>query len=179
VPKAAASRPARQSSRDTCQSGNRLFLGVGDDNAEALSTVADQVNGPAGIGHRHCLPVRLGCVPFSFQIGSPVDANAMIAWIRPLKKARARGACYREESDMRPKMSEMISRRGAFSLLGLAAMAGLAVPATLLAASDAEAQTAGMERRGERRGGRQERRGERRSGRSERRATRRGGTPQQ
>ena len=26
---------------------NRLFLGIGDDGPEALSTVADQVNGPA------------------------------------------------------------------------------------------------------------------------------------
>jgi hypothetical protein len=59
--------------------------------------------------------------------------------------------------------SEMISRRGAFSLLGLAAVVSLAVPTTLLTATDADAQTQGMERRDERRTGRQERRTERRS----------------
>jgi hypothetical protein len=44
--------------------------------------------------------------------------------------------------------SELISRRTAFSLLGIAAALGLAVPATVLTVSDAEAQTSGMERRG-------------------------------
>jgi hypothetical protein len=63
--------------------------------------------------------------------------------------------------------SEMISRRTAFSLLGLAAAA------TVLTVSNAEAQTAGMERRGERRTGRHERRETRRTGRHERRETRR------
>jgi hypothetical protein len=43
---------------------------------------------------------------------------------------------------------EMISRRKMVSLLGLAAALGFAVPPT-----DAEAQTSGMERRQERRGG--------------------------
>ena len=52
--------------------------------------------------------------------------------------------------------SEMISRRGAFSLLGLATMVTLAVPAAMLTATDADAQTQGMERRDERRGDRQE-----------------------
>ena len=60
---------------------------------------------------------------------------------------------------------EMVSRRRAFSLLALAAALGSAVPATLLALSDAEAQTAGMERRQGRRTGRQDRR----TGRQERR----------
>ncbi len=69
--------------------------------------------------------------------------------------------------------SEMISRRGAFSLLGIAAALGLAVPATMLPVSDAEAQTAGMERREDRRAGRQERREDRRVGRQERREDRR------
>ena len=41
---------------------------------------------------------------------------------------------------------------------------GLAVPATMLTVSDAEAQTRGMQRREEQRGGRQERRTKRRSG---------------
>ena len=72
--------------------------------------------------------------------------------------------------------SEMISRRGAFSFLGLAAALGLAVPTTVLTMSDAEAQTAGMERRQGRRTGRQERRQSRRTGRQERRQTRRTGT---
>ena len=72
--------------------------------------------------------------------------------------------------------SEMISRRGAFSFLGLAAALSLAVPTTVLTMSDAEAQTAGMERRQERRTGRQERRQSRRTGRQERRQTRRTGT---
>jgi hypothetical protein len=67
----------------------------------------------------------------------------------------------------------MISRRRAFSLLGLSAL----VPAVILSASEAEAQTAGMERRQERREGRHERREERRTGRHERRETRRGGEP--
>ena len=52
--------------------------------------------------------------------------------------------------------SEMISRRTAFSLLGLTAVA------TVLTVSHAEAQTPGMERREERREGREERRDERR-----------------
>ena len=71
--------------------------------------------------------------------------------------------------------SELISRRTAFSLLGVAAALGFAVPAAVLMVSDAEAQTSGMERRGERRAGRHERRETRRTGRHERRDTRRGG----
>jgi hypothetical protein len=85
---------------------------------------------------------------------------------------------------------EMISRREAFSLLGLTAALGFAVPITLLAGSDAEAQapapapatapaptggTLGMQRRHARRVGRHERREERRTGRHERREERRGG----
>ena len=71
--------------------------------------------------------------------------------------------------------SELISRRTAFSLLGITAALGLAVPATVLTVPDAEAQTGGMERRQERRTGRHERREDRREGRQERRDTRRGG----
>src|SRR6516225_4963282 len=98
-------------------------------------------------------------------------------------------------------MSEqLISRRGAFSLLGLAAALGFAVPTTVLTTSDAEAQAqpiapapttpapttaapgtqpmSGMERREERRAarrtGREERREARRTGREERREARRG-----
>jgi hypothetical protein len=70
-------------------------------------------------------------------------------------------------------ISEAISRRRVLSLVGLAAALSLAVPAAVLMASDAEAQTSGMERRGERRTGRHERRGERRTGRTERREERR------
>ena len=89
--------------------------------------------------------------------------------------------------------SETISRRRAVSLLGLAAaraaslaglgVLGISVPTTLLTVSDAEAQTAGMVRRQERRAGRRERRETRRearrAGRETRRAVRRGtATPQ-
>jgi len=83
-------------------------------------------------------------------------------------------------------MSEkMISRRGAFSLLGLTAALGFVVPTTVLMTSDAEAQaqptapatsapaTSGMERRQARRAGRHERREARRAGRHERREARR------
>src|SRR3984957_3138056 len=87
--------------------------------------------------------------------------------------------------------SEMISRRKALSLMGLAAAFGLAAP-TVLTVSDAEAQTAaapaavaptaGMqrraarhERRHERRAARHERRMERRAARHERRMERRTG----
>ena len=84
--------------------------------------------------------------------------------------------------------SEVISRRKAFSLLGLATL-GLTVPATVLTASDAEAQQAapgtatapetGTERRQNRRTGRTKRRTGRRSarqkGRAERGELRRGG----
>ena len=84
-------------------------------------------------------------------------------------------------------MSEkMLSRRDAFSLLGLAA--AFALPTTVLMTSDAEAQaqpiaptapaptapaTSGMERRQERRASRTERRQARRTARTERRQARR------
>ena len=75
---------------------------------------------------------------------------------------------------MREKItSEMISRRGAFSLLGLGAALGFAVPTTVLTMSEAEAQTVGMERRENRRAGRQERREDRRTNRQVRREDRR------
>jgi hypothetical protein len=70
-----------------------------------------------------------------------------------------------------------ISRRGAFSLLGLGVALGLAAPTAMLVASDAEAETAGMERRQDRRTGRHERREARRTGRHQRREARRGGAP--
>jgi hypothetical protein len=93
-------------------------------------------------------------------------------------------------------MSEKtISRRGAFSLLGLAAAVGFAVPTSVLITSDAEAQaqpiapapaasapaasapsapaTSGVERRQERRASRMERRQARRTARTERRQARR------
>jgi hypothetical protein len=54
---------------------------------------------------------------------------------------------------------KMVSRRSMFPLLGLAAALGLAMRPT-----EAEAQTAGMERRHERRQGRVQRRYERRGG---------------
>ena len=73
---------------------------------------------------------------------------------------------------------ELISRRQAFSLFGLAAAASLAVPVTLSALSDAAAQTPGMERREDRREERQDRREDRREGRQERRDERRTGGDQ-
>ena len=63
--------------------------------------------------------------------------------------------------------SDVISRRGALSFVGLLAASSLAVMPSVLTASDAEAQTAGMVRRQERRTGR-------RMGRETRRAYRRG-----
>ncbi len=69
--------------------------------------------------------------------------------------------------------SDVISRRRVLSLVGWAAALGLAAPAAVLTASDVEAQTSGMERRGERRTGRHERRQTRRTGRTERREERR------
>jgi hypothetical protein len=72
--------------------------------------------------------------------------------------------------------SEMISRRKALSLMGLAAAFGLAAAPTVLAVSDAEAQTVGMERRHARRVGRHDRREARRGARHERREVRRTGT---
>jgi len=67
--------------------------------------------------------------------------------------------------------SEVMTRRRALSLplLGLAALS-LTVP-TMLTVSDAEAQTAGMQRRETRRTARQ-------AGRQTRRAVRRGASPQ-
>ena len=72
---------------------------------------------------------------------------------------------------------DLVSRRKAFSLLGLTAALSLAVPVSLFALSDAEAQTVGMDRRQDRRQGRQDRRQDRRDARSDRRTDRRtGGT---
>ena len=70
--------------------------------------------------------------------------------------------------------SELLSRRRALFLLGLTAGLSLAVPVTLSTLSDAEAQTAGMERREDRRAGRHDRREDRRAGRQDRRDVRRG-----
>ena len=61
--------------------------------------------------------------------------------------------------------SELISRRMAYLPPGITVASAVAVPATVLIASgDAEAQTAGMTRRHERRAGRKTRRHERRKG---------------
>jgi hypothetical protein len=82
--------------------------------------------------------------------------------------------------------AEVISRRKAFSLLGLATLC-LTAPAAVLTVPDAEAQQpapgtapptapeTGTERRQERRTGRTRRRTARRKGREERRELRRGG----
>ena len=58
----------------------------------------------------------------------------------------------------------LISRRKAFSLFGVTAAFSLAMPVTLSALSEAQAQTPGMERRDTRQEGRQERRDDRRGG---------------
>ena len=58
---------------------------------------------------------------------------------------------------------EMISRRRLFSILGLAAAASLAMPATVLTVTNAGAQTQGMDRRDDRRDNRQDRRDDRRT----------------
>ena len=70
----------------------------------------------------------------------------------------------------------MMSRRKMLSFLGLATTTAMAAPISILAASDAEAQTLGMTRRHERRVGRHERREDRRTGRHERREDRRAGS---
>ena len=72
--------------------------------------------------------------------------------------------------------SEAISRRTAFSLFGKVAAFAVAASTAALTVSDAEAQTAGMERRQDRRTGRHERREDRRTGRADRREERRTGT---
>ena len=72
--------------------------------------------------------------------------------------------------------SEAISRRRTLSLFGKVAAFAVAASATALTVPDAEAQTAGMVRRQERRSERHERREARRAGRHERREVRRTGT---
>ncbi len=69
--------------------------------------------------------------------------------------------------------SEALSRRKALSLFGKGAAFGIAAFSMELTASDANAQTVGMERRQERRTCRHERREGRRTGRHERREERR------
>jgi hypothetical protein len=89
-----------------------------------------------------------------------------------------REACRKKEADLSEKMTHVVSRRGTFSLLGLATAAlALAVPTAVLIPEEAEAQTAGMVRRQARRANRQERRQVRRTARVQRRAIRRGVVP--
>ena len=66
---------------------------------------------------------------------------------------------------------EAMSRRKVLALVGLGAVLGLA--ASSVSVSEAEAQTVGMDRRQDRRGGRQDRRQDRRTGRQDRRQNRR------
>jgi hypothetical protein len=68
--------------------------------------------------------------------------------------------------------SEEISRRQTLALLGLGAILGFA-GSSLVTASDAEAQTVGMDRRQDRRVGRRDRREGRRDARQVRRQGRR------
>jgi hypothetical protein len=72
--------------------------------------------------------------------------------------------------------SEAISRRRALSLFGKVAAVPVMASIAALTVSAAEAQTVGMERRQDRRAGRQDRRDDRRTGRTERREQRRTGT---
>jgi Ni/Co efflux regulator RcnB len=65
---------------------------------------------------------------------------------------------------------EASSRRSFVRFLGLAAAASLAFPAMALSATNADAQTQGMDRRDERRDDRQGRRDDRQSDRQERRS---------
>ena len=69
--------------------------------------------------------------------------------------------------------SAMLSRRRALWILGVGAPFGLGMPAAVLTASEAEAQTPGMERRQDRRENRQGRREDRRENRQDRREDRR------
>jgi hypothetical protein len=88
-------------------------------------------------------------------------------WHKCLSQRSVRKTRSDDEGDLKMTekiKSELISRGTAFSLLGITAALGVAVPATVLTVSDAEAQTSGMERRQERRTGRHERREERRGG---------------
>src|SRR6476620_8432950 len=108
----------------------------------------------------------------------PLSGPRLLMWINAGTPCRVRG---RSSSQRRFDMSaiiksEMISRRKALSLMGLSAAFGLAAAPTVLTVSDAEAQTAGMERRQGRRAARHERREVRRAGRHERREVRRTGT---
>ena len=68
--------------------------------------------------------------------------------------------------------SDVISRRKTLTLLGLGAVLGLA-GSSLVTASCAEAETVGMDRRQDRRAGRQDRREDRREARDTRREGRR------
>ena len=73
----------------------------------------------------------------------------------------------------------VLSRRQAFSFLGLTAALSIVGPGAVLTAPEANAQTPGMERREDRREERQERREDRRDDRVERREDRQtGGTDQ-
>ena len=128
------------------------------------------------------------------RIRTPVS-SAGVHFQKPLMVVT--GGDVLEVSNMSEKL---ISRRGAFSLLGLGAAVAFAVPTTMLTESDAEAQmqptapaptapapsapppaataptapaTSGMTRRQARRAGRHERREARRTGRHERREARR------
>jgi hypothetical protein len=61
------------------------------------------------------------------------------------------------------KVELEVSRRRAFSILGLAVAASFAVPATMLTATDVYGQTPGMDRRDDRQDNRTDRRDDRRS----------------
>jgi hypothetical protein len=174
----------------------------------SAATASAQVYVTPGLRVRYATPIAdlaapaYGYVPPAYVAPAPVYAinqrspnlsYRIAALFTGRSGARAPSRCARGEDLRRLDMSEkMISRRGAFSLLGLAAAVGFAVPTNVLMTSDAEAQaqpvapapsapapsapaTSGMERRHERRASRTERRHARRTGRMERREARRKG----
>jgi hypothetical protein len=93
--------------------------------------------------------------------------RAYVSMVTLFKVAQGAGKSRQEKSNMSETLDvNMTSRRQALSLFGVAAAL---IPAMALSASNAEAQTPGMERREERRDERQERREDRRENRQERR----------
>ena len=122
---------------------------------------------------------------YFLRCSAPTDGNKSPP--RPLRQLARRGCTLTQtagregtatrEDNMKTEIAmQRVSRRTAFSLMGAAAALGLALPATLLTASDADAQTVGMDRRQDRRAGRRDRRDARRTGRQDRRDERRGTT---
>ena len=90
--------------------------------------------------------------------------DTFLMYIKLASSPLAMNGTIEEERMMIDKKVELevISRRRAFSFLGLAVAAGLAIPATVLTVTDADAQTQGQERRDDRQDNRTDRRDDRR-----------------